>query len=86
MPVKQIVRNDKTIPNDFRDLVGNMVYVGTLAHMINIELDKIEAALHFHFKGKQKPIDMNMNMVRAGIEWAKANLEKKDPFCARAHE
>jgi 2-oxoglutarate/2-oxoacid ferredoxin oxidoreductase subunit alpha len=80
MPIKQIVRNDKTIPNDFRDLVGNMVYVGTLAHMINIELAKIEAALHFHFKGKQKPIDMNMNMVRAGMEWAKANLEKKDPF------
>ncbi|HET9395869.1 MAG TPA: 2-oxoacid:acceptor oxidoreductase family protein, partial [Nitrospiraceae bacterium] len=80
MPVKQIVRNDKTIPNDFRDLVGNMVYVGTLAHMINIELDKIEAALQFHFKGKQKPIDMNMNIVRAGMEWAKSNLEKKDPF------
>ncbi len=80
MPVKQIVRNDKTIPNDFRDLVGNMVYVGTLAHMIHIELDTIEAALQFHFKGKQKPIDMNMNMVRAGMEWASANLGKKDPF------
>jgi 2-oxoglutarate ferredoxin oxidoreductase subunit alpha len=80
MPVKQIVRNDKTIPNDFRDLVGNMVYVGTLAHMINLEIDKIEAALQFHFKGKQKPIDMNMNIVRAGMEWARANLEKKDPF------
>ena len=80
MPVKQIVRNDKTIPNDFRDLVGNMVYVGTLAHMINLDIDKIEAALQFHFKGKQKPIDMNMNIVRAGMEWAKANLEKKDPF------
>lgn len=80
MPVKQIVRGDQSIPSDFRDLVGNMVYVGMLAHMINIELDKIEAALTFHFKGKKKPIDMNMNMVRAGMEWAKANLEKKDPF------
>jgi 2-oxoglutarate/2-oxoacid ferredoxin oxidoreductase subunit alpha len=80
MPVKQIVRADQTIPNDFRDLVGNMVYVGVLAQMINIEVDKIEAALNFHFKGKQKPITMNMNMVRAGMDWAKANLEKKDPF------
>ena len=80
MPVKQIVRSDHNIPNDFRDLVGNMVYVGMLAHMINIEVDKIEAALKFHFKGKQKPIDMNMNMVRAGIEWAKTNFEKKEPF------
>src|SRR5215207_2133091 len=80
MPVKQIVRADQTVRAAFRDLVGNMVYVGVLAHMINIEVEKIEAALNFHFKGKQKPIMMNMNMVRAGAEWAKANLEKKDPF------
>src|SRR5262245_14644781 len=37
MPIKQIVRSDTSIPNDFRDLVGNMVYVGTLAHMIGID-------------------------------------------------
>src|SRR5215510_8981820 len=80
MPVKQIVRSDQSIPNDFRDLVGNMVYVGVLAQMVGIELDKIQAALNFHFKGKQKPIDMNFNIVKAGAEWAKANLEKKDTF------
>ena len=80
MPVKQIVRSDPNIPSDFRDLVGNMVYVGALAQMIGIDLDKIHAALSFHFKGKQKPIDMNLNMVKAGAEWAKNNLEKKDPF------
>jgi 2-oxoglutarate ferredoxin oxidoreductase subunit alpha len=80
MPVKQIVRGDQSIPNDFRDLVGNMVYVGVLAQMIGIDLETIHAALSFHFKGKQKPIDMNFNTVKAGAEWAKANLEKKDPF------
>ena len=80
MPVKQIVRGDPTIPNDFRDLVGNMVYVGVLAQMIGIDLQTIHAALSFHFKGKQKPIDMNFNIVKSGMEWAKANLEKKDPF------
>jgi 2-oxoglutarate ferredoxin oxidoreductase subunit alpha len=80
MPVKEIVKKDPTIPNDFRDLVGNMVYVGVLAQVIGIDLDKIHAALNFHFKGKQKPIDMNFGAVKAGAEWAKANLEKKDPF------
>jgi 2-oxoglutarate ferredoxin oxidoreductase subunit alpha len=80
MPVKQIVRGDPSIPSDFRDLVGNMVYVGIVAQMLGIELDKIHAALDFHFKGKQKPIDMNFNTVKAGAEWAKANLEKKDPY------
>jgi 2-oxoglutarate ferredoxin oxidoreductase subunit alpha len=80
MPVKQIVRSDPSIPSDFRDLVGNMVYVGALAQMIGIDLETIHAALSFHFKGKQKPIDMNLNTVKAGAEWAKTNLEKKDPF------
>ncbi len=80
MPVKQIVRADTTIPNDFRDLVSNMVYVGVVAQVLGIDLEKIYAALDFHFKGKQKPIDMNFNTVKAGAEWAKANLEKKDPF------
>ncbi len=80
MPIKSIVRNDPNIPSDFRDLVSNMVYVGVLAQMINIDMDKILAALTFHFKGKQRPIDMNFGAVKAGAEWAKENLEKKDPF------
>ncbi len=80
LPVKQIARNDPSIPSDFRDLVSNMVYVGALAAMLGIDLSKIYDALHFHFKGKQKPIDMNFNIVQAAAEWAKANLEKQDPF------
>lgn len=80
MPVKTIVRNDPNVPTDFRELVGNMVYVGVLAQMIGIDFETIRAALTFHFKGKQKPIDMNFNALKAGADWAKENLEKKDPF------
>src|SRR5512147_1271050 len=81
MPVKELVKKDPNVPSDFRDLVGNMVYVGILAQMIGIDLETINAALTFHFKGKQKPIDMNFNAVKAGAEWARATLEKKDGFC-----
>lgn len=80
MPVRQLVRSDPNVPADYRDLVGNMVYVGVLAQMIGLDLETIRAALEFHFKGKPKPIDMNFNTVKAGAEWAKANLEKKDDF------
>ncbi len=80
MPIKTIVKNDPNVPTDYRDLVGNMVYVGILAEMIGMDMDKILAALTFHFKGKQKPIDMNLNALKAGAEWAKTNLEKKDPY------
>ena len=80
IPIKDIIKKDPTIPNDFRDLVGNMVYVGALAEMIGIDLETIHAALTFHFKGKQKPIDMNLGAVKAGVEYAKTSLEKKDPY------
>ncbi len=80
MPIKAIVKADANIPADFRELVGNMAYVGVLAQMINIDIEKIKAALEFHFKGKQKPIEMNFNALKAGAEWAKQNLEKKDPY------
>ncbi len=84
MPVKDIVRKDSSIPSDFKDLVGNMVYVGIVAQILGIDLEKIHAALSFHFKGKQKPIDMNFNVVKVAAEWAKTNLEKKDPFYIEA--
>lgn len=80
MPVQELTRKDPGIPPEYRDLVGNMVYVGALASMLGIDPEAIRAALEFHFKGKQKPIDMNFNTVRAAFEWAAVNLKKQDPF------
>lgn len=80
MPIKTLMRAQTEVPSNLKDLVANMVYVGILAQMIGIDLDKIKAALEFHFKGKQKPIDLNFNVVLSAAEWAKANIEKKDPF------
>lgn len=63
-----------------RTYVANMVYVGALAHLLDIDLAELEAALLFHFKGKRKPVDSNMQVVRAAAEWAAQNLVKSDPF------
>lgn len=82
MPVKQLVRSNPEIPSNLRDLVANMVYVGILAQMIGIDQEKIEMALNFHFKNKAKPVSLNMSMVKAGAEWAAANLTKIDPYYA----
>ncbi|MFZ5911131.1 MAG: 2-oxoacid:acceptor oxidoreductase subunit alpha [Chloroflexota bacterium] len=80
MPVKEIMREQNDVPSNLKDLVANMVYVGILAQTIEIDVGKIKAALEFHFKGKQKPIDLNFNVVLAAATWAKENLEKKDPY------
>lgn len=79
MPVKQIVR-ESGAPSSLRDYVANMVYVGILAQMLGIDLDKIYQAISFHFKGKTKPIEMNWEVVQASANWAAQNLEKTDPF------
>ena len=84
MPVKEIMREQKEVPSNLKDLVANMVYVGILAQVIGIDLDTIKAALEFHFKGKQKPIDLNYNVVQIAADWAKENLEKKDPYYVEA--
>ena len=80
MPVKALMREQKDVPSNLKNLVANMVYVGILAQIIGIDFEKIKAALEFHFKGKQKPIDLNYNVVLAAAEWARENLEKKDPY------
>jgi len=80
MPVKQIVRKDPAIPANLRDMIANMVYVGVLAQMIGIDMSAIEAALSFAFKGKQKAVDLNLNVAKAAADWARENLDKKDPY------
>lgn len=79
MPVKKLVK-ESGAPSNLRDYIANMVYVGVLAQNLGIDLDKIYQALHFHFKGRQKPIDLNYGVVKAAYDWAVANLEKKDRF------
>jgi len=79
IPVKKIASENETDPK-LRSYVANMVYVGALAQLLNINLSDIEGALLYHFRGKRKPVDSNMKVVRLSAEWAKANLPKTDPF------
>lgn len=79
MPVKDLVKASDT-PSSFSAYVSNMVYVGVLATLLNIDVDEIAFGLDFHFSGKAKPIDMNMSVVQAAYEWAQDNLAKRDPF------
>ncbi|HLE50610.1 MAG TPA: 2-oxoacid:acceptor oxidoreductase subunit alpha [Anaerolineales bacterium] len=79
MPVKQLVKETDVSPN-LKNYIANMVYVGVVAEMLGIDLDKIYQALEFHFKGKQKPIEMNFNLVQKAANWAADHLEKRDPY------
>jgi 2-oxoglutarate ferredoxin oxidoreductase subunit alpha len=81
MPVKKLVKDSDTAPA-LRDYIANMVYVGVLSQLLNIDIDLIYKALDFHFKGKQKAIDSNFNVVKSAFNWAKENLAKTDSYYA----
>ena len=63
-----------------RKLVRNMVYVGVVAQLLAIDLGVVESSLHQQFSKKQKVFDMNFGAVKAGFDYARENLTKRDPF------
>ncbi len=85
MPAKQLARTSDVSPS-LRDYIANMVYVGVLVQMLGISMEAIQQALHFHFKGKDGPINSNLGVIRAGAEWASQNLKKQDPYYVKQHD
>jgi 2-oxoglutarate/2-oxoacid ferredoxin oxidoreductase subunit alpha len=79
MAVKRLVKEQETSPK-LRDYLANMVYVGVLAKMLGIEIDKIQMAIDFHFSGKKVAVESNMSIVQAAYKWAGENLEKRDTY------
>src|SRR5436305_6075546 len=63
-----------------RKLVRNMVYVGVLARLLEIDMAEIEKAIGKQFAKKAKAANLNLAAVKAGYEYAGANLQKRDPY------
>jgi 2-oxoglutarate ferredoxin oxidoreductase subunit alpha len=79
VPVNQFIR-ETGMKGKLRDYITNMVYVGALAFLLEIPIERIDEALNHHFSGRRKLIDPNMSVVQAAYEWAAANLDKQDPY------
>jgi 2-oxoglutarate ferredoxin oxidoreductase subunit alpha len=79
MPIKELVKQVSP-PKNLRDYVANMGYVGVVAEMLGIDLDVVRGALETHFPGRQQPVELNMGMINLAAEWARQNLEKRDPY------
>jgi len=63
-----------------RKLVRNMIYVGVMAQLLNLDMAEVEKALRKQFAKKAKAADMNWNAAKAGYDYAVASLTKSDPF------
>src|ERR1051326_6791447 len=63
-----------------RKLVKNMIYVGVVAKLLDIEMQEIETAIRKQFSKKVKAANLNLAAVQAGYDYAAASLSKRDPY------
>ncbi|MGA2902965.1 MAG: 2-oxoacid:acceptor oxidoreductase subunit alpha [Candidatus Korobacteraceae bacterium] len=63
-----------------RKLVKNMVYVGVVARLLNLDMTEVEKALRKQFAKKVKAAELNWGAAKAGYDYAAASLTKSDPF------
>jgi 2-oxoglutarate/2-oxoacid ferredoxin oxidoreductase subunit alpha len=63
-----------------RKLVRNMIYVGVVAKLLELDMTEVEKALRKQFAKKVKAANLNMAAAQAGYDYANANLTKRDPY------
>lgn len=63
-----------------RKLVKNMIYVGVVAKLLDIDMGEVEKALRKQFAKKIKAANLNFAAAQAGYDYAAASLTKADPF------
>jgi len=63
-----------------RRLVRNMIYDGILAKLLGLDLELMKKALGKQLGRKAKAVTLNEGALKAGWDYAAANLTKQDPY------
>jgi 2-oxoglutarate/2-oxoacid ferredoxin oxidoreductase subunit alpha len=63
-----------------RKLVKNMIYVGVVAKLLDLDMTEVDKSLRKQFAKKVKAANLNLAAVQAGFDYASASLTKGDPF------
>ena len=66
-----------------RTLMRNIVYAGTLAALLDIEMDVVAAMLDEKFAKKQRLLDANHRAIRMGYDYAREHFSCPLPFHLR---
>jgi 2-oxoglutarate ferredoxin oxidoreductase subunit alpha len=74
VPLTEICNNEYSDPRQ-RQLFKNIIYVGALAALLDMDLAEIEKLIGEQFKGKDKLIAPNVHALHMGRDYAKANFE-----------
>ncbi|MBX9776394.1 MAG: 2-oxoacid:acceptor oxidoreductase subunit alpha [Xanthobacteraceae bacterium] len=74
VPLTAICNREYTDPRQ-RQLFKNIMYVGALSALLDMDVKAIEQLISEQFKGKEKLFDANKNALHLGRDWALLNLE-----------
>jgi 2-oxoglutarate ferredoxin oxidoreductase subunit alpha len=73
MPLTEICNREYSEPRQ-RQLFKNILYVGALTALLDMDFAAIEALIADQYRGKDKLIGANVNALRLGYEYAKSHL------------
>jgi 2-oxoglutarate/2-oxoacid ferredoxin oxidoreductase subunit alpha len=74
VPLTEISNKEYSDPRQ-RQLFKNIIYVGALSALIDMDLSEIEKLIGEQFKSKEKLIGANIHALHLGRDWALANLQ-----------
>ena len=79
IPLMETCNREYSDPRQ-RQLFKNVMYVGALSALIEIEYGVLEQLITEQFKGKEKLIAPNLKALNLGIDWVKQHLDHPLPF------
>jgi 2-oxoglutarate/2-oxoacid ferredoxin oxidoreductase subunit alpha len=74
VPLTAICNREYTDPRQ-RQLFKNIIYVGALSALLDMDIAAIEQLISEQFKGKEKLFDANKHALHLGRDWATMNLD-----------
>ncbi|MGD0023169.1 MAG: 2-oxoacid:acceptor oxidoreductase subunit alpha [Xanthobacteraceae bacterium] len=74
VPLTAICNREYSDPRQ-RQLLKNIIYVGALAALLDIDVGEMEKLISDQFKGKEKLFDANRRALHLGRDWVTMNLD-----------
>ena len=74
IPLTDISRREYTDPRQ-RQLFKNVIYIGALSALLDIEFDVLKGLVHDQFKGKEKLIAPNIHALELGFQYAQEHFD-----------
>src|SRR5499427_7732028 len=74
VPLTEICNREYSDPRQ-RQLFKNIMYVGALSALLDMDVKAIEQLISEQFKGKEKLFDANKHALHLGRDWALMNLD-----------